>query len=468
MRVIPRSTPRPAGLALAWGLVALACGPAVSLDDPAPGSAGPMTGSVTFGPTSGADGSDAESAGLDDGERLDLGSLKLDVAPDVPLPPGVCPPDCQFELNLAWSYQGLADDPPTPLDPEDQVFVLVEPDDRVMVAEERQGAITLARLDASGQELWTMPLDLPCDPCRLVDLRLHPSGDLLLAARGVDGAASPAAVAARIELDAPELLWASSNALTIGPSIAPRAGPLVAHDDSLLLQPVIEGSMADGLERLELLAYDALGGGLLSVSPIVASTATGDAPVPRAAHDARGLLVLAQPVWAGGGGLAGEVRWVSALDGRTLQTGPRLEPILRLAAAPGGRMLTLGQTLGANQSALRLGSGHLDDPEQWTLTYVVDTITTSLPDLAVDSYGDAHVVIRTAQGIPGRETDVELLVLRWSDQGTLVWKLALPLPFDRVDEPISLQLTAEEDLVLGGFVVGARHVERRVPNCNCG
>src|SRR5690606_39126207 len=84
-------------------------------------------------------------------ERLDLGGIRLDVAPNLPLPPGVCPPDCQFELNRAWSYDGPGSEPPTPLDPEDRVAVRVELDDRVVVAEERQGAIALARLEGGGR-----------------------------------------------------------------------------------------------------------------------------------------------------------------------------------------------------------------------------------------------------------------------------------------------------------------------------
>lgn len=468
MRLSQRAMRGLAGGGLA-GALGLACGPAVSLDDPGPGSVTPSTsaGSLGTGSTGDGDGT-AASEGLDGGERLDLGGIRLDVAPNLPLPPGVCPPDCQFELNRAWSYDGPGSEPPTPLDPEDRVAVLVELDDRVVVAEERQGAITLARLDVGGQELWTLPLALPCEPCRLVDLRRHPSGDLLLSARGVDELDAPVAVAARVELDGPTLRWATATTLTIVPGVAPRAGTVVARDQDLLLQPVIEGSLVDGLERLELLTYDATDGAVVLTTELAAGTGTSDAPPPRAAHDARGLLVITRPVWSGGDTLSGEIRWVSPMDDSTLVTAPRVEPSLRLAAAPGGRMLTLGRTHGRDAIHLRLGSGYVDVPELWTLTEDVQTVTNTSPALAVDAYGDAHVVVRTGRGEPGREDDVELLVLRWSDQGTPVWRLALPLAFDRVNEPISLGLTADEDLVLGGFLAGVRHVERRWPNCNCG
>lgn len=452
------------GLAVTLG----GCGPAISLDAASEGSDAITTSAGPFGPSSGGDGDTAPSGGLDEGLLHDMGTIKLDVAPDVPLPPGVCPPDCQFELNLAWTYDGFASEPPTPLDPEDQVLVLVELDGGVVVAEERQGAVALARLDPYGQELWTFPLALPCDPCRLVELSWHPTGDLLIAGRGVDGMGAPVAVVARVELGAPTLSWATATALSFAPGVAPRAGPVVPNGPDLLLQPVIEGDPVGGEEQLVLLVHDGDGGGVLFDAPVTANGTTGDAAVPRAAYDAAGNLVLTHPIPDGSGGTIGAVLWADPDDGSVLATSQRVEPSLRLAAAPGGRMLTLGQSPGAGELQLRLGSGHLGDPEQWTLSQRVETSTVSSPAMVVDGYGDPHVVVRTAQGHPGRETDVELLVLRWSDQGTLVWKLALPLAFDDVDEPVTLALTPDEDLVLGGFMAGARHVELRVPNCNCG
>jgi hypothetical protein len=85
----------------------------------------------------------------------------------------------------------------------------------------------------------------------------------------------------------------------------------------------------------------------------------------------------------------------------------------------------------------------------------------------VDGYGHAHVVARTATGRPGFEEYVAVEMLRWSEEGMLVWKVSLPVPLDRVDEPISLALGPDDTLVLAGFVGGARHVEQRVPGCVC-
>jgi hypothetical protein len=273
-----------------------------------------------------------------------------------------------------------------------------------------------------------------------------------------------------VELGGPELVWATSTPLVGGRGIVPRAGSLVAHDEDLLFQPVLEGSLADGLERLELFAYDGAGGGLVFADLLTTGLGSDDAPPPRAAYDTLGALVVTQPMWAGNATLSGTVRWSTAFGAEVLATALRVEPSLHLVTGPDGRALTLGQTTGTEQSVLRLDSGALDEPEQWTVPYELATAPSGSPTLAVDGYGHAHVIARVAQGPPDREHDVGLQVLRWSDEGNLVWKLVVPLAMDRVDEPVALALTpdGEGELVLGGFVAGARRVEKRVPGCNCG
>ena len=117
---------------------ALGCGPTVSLDDPdAAGSSGTSTGAGPFGVLSATADEDTTLGVLDDGPRLDLSDAKLDVAPDLPLPPGSCRPDCQRALDRVWAHDGFADG--APLDPEDHVAVIVGLDRGFTVAEERQG-----------------------------------------------------------------------------------------------------------------------------------------------------------------------------------------------------------------------------------------------------------------------------------------------------------------------------------------
>lgn len=461
-----RLTRSPTALAL---LAALGCGPPVSLDDPQQSSSGPTTGAGPFGDVTAPPADDDTLDGPDDGVALDLGSAKLDLPPDLPLPPGACPPDCQFELTQVWAYDGPAPVPAMPLDPEDRVAVIVEPSGTILVAQERQGEVELARLSEHGQEMWTYPLPLPCDPCRVVDLGLHPAGDLLIAGHGVELTGAPLALAARVELGAPRLVWATRTPLVAGPGIAPRAGSLVASEDgALVFQPVLEGSAADGLERLEQLTYDGAGGALVLAEVLETGLGSGDAPPPRAVAAAGGTLVVTHPRWAGDASISGTVSWLAATKGEVLASAPLVEPALGLAVSPGGRVITLGQAPEARQSLLYLDSGRLREPEQWGLIHVLPTITSSMPALAVNDYGHAHVVARVAEGRPGHERNAGLEVLRWSEEGTLIWKLSLPLPLDRVDEPVGLALVPTGELVLGGFVGGARHVELRLPGCDCG
>ncbi len=456
MRVLLSWVPR-------WLLaLPLGCAGAVSLDDPEGSSGAPMSGAGPFGadPTRDAEGGDQ---GGSEGS-LDGDAPKLDVAPDLPLPPGSCDPDCQVELTTAWTYDGFAG--PLGLDPDDRVQVIVDPEGGVMVAEQRQGAITLARLDAYGQELWTLPLALPCAPCRLVELGLHPSGDLLLAGHGLDLGGSPVALAARIELGGPNVEWITSTALVEGRGIVPRAGSLVVRDEARLFQPVLEGSVRDGLEWLDLLAYDAASGERVSTSPLANGLASGDAPEPRAARDSTGWLVVSHPAWPGVASLTGMVLWLDADGTQVVATGTRSEPSRRLVTDSAGRTLTLGQPPGPTSSALFLDSGRVQQPEEWSLLLALST--TGHPALAVDGYGHAHILARFEPRVPDQVVDPAVQVMRWSEVGDLVWTLVLSLALDDVADPVSLSLTPAGDLVIGGFVAGVRHVEMLRPGCRCG
>ncbi len=99
---------------------------------------------------------------------------------------------------------------------------------------------------------------------------------------------------------------------------------------------------------------------------------------------------------------------------------------------------------------------------------MLPTVTSRAPSLFVDGIGHAHVLARSATGQPGRERSAQAEVLRWSDEGELVWRIALPLAFDLADEPVSIAVLPDNgDLLLAGFVAGARHAERRTPSCDC-
>jgi hypothetical protein len=444
----------------------LGCGPTVSLDEPdaATGSSGTSTGAGPFGLLTEDDGAPTQGS-LDDGVGLDSGgNEKLDVAPDLPLPPGSCAPDCQLELELVWAYDGFADG--VPLDPRDHVAVVVKQDDAVIVAEQRQGEILLARLSPFGQEQWTLPLWLPCAPCQLVSLQLLYSGDLLLAGHGVDDLGTPASFAARVDLDGPDVVWTTSTPLATGAGIVPRAGSAVVLDD-FMFQPVLEASR-DGGEQLGVLAYDLIGGESFDSGSLATGLATGDAPPPLATWDTNGMMVIAHPTSTGAASPSGTVRWLSTPGLGKVALDDRVAPAVGLAAAPNGSTLALGVAPETRQSLLYLDSGASWDPSLWQIIHVLPTVTASRPALAVDEHGHAHVLARTAQGSPGRERDVALEVLRWSEEGMLIWKLTLPVALDQVDEPVSLELRPSGALVIGGFVAGARHVEERQRVCTCG
>ncbi len=447
---------------------AIGCGPPVSLDEPGDATS-PGTNADGFGPTSTSGASNGDSAQPTDGP--DDGSAKLDVQdtrrdlPDEPLPPGICPPDCQFELSLAWSSDGPFS--PDPLDPEDQVLVAAHSDGSVTVAEERQGSIEVAQLEPLfGRESWRMPLSLPCDPCRLGGLDLHPSGDALLSGYGIDGTGSRIAFVARVELAGPSMTWSTATPLASGTDVIPRAGNPIVLDDGRIAQLALEGTATDGVERLSLLTYDPRSGERSSSDEIATTMATGDATLPLAAPNVDASIAASQPSWDDAEPVA-DLLWTSVVGDGVIEQVPVPAPILALGSATEGQTLALGQTMAEGRSTLVLHYGLANDPTLWSTTHVQITDSAPAPALAVSPLGHAYIATRTASGPPGRETQTGVELTRWSDIGEPSWQVTLPLQTDYVERPLSLRLIGDDILVLGAYVGGRRYVEQRASNCVC-
>ncbi|MCA9705038.1 MAG: hypothetical protein KDK70_04200, partial [Myxococcales bacterium] len=268
--------------------LATGCGAGVSLDDPTPDSSPIGTDSSPSITSTGPGQGDGDTEGA---ARLDLGAASdLGVGP---LPPGLCPPDCQFELSLQWAYDG----PPAALPmPEDRVGMIVIDDLGFVVAEQRQGAVTLAWLDPSGLEQWTLPVPLPCDPCRRVELTRHPTGDLLLSGDGQGPTGSPIAYVARVELGTQAVRWTNTVQLATGDGVVPRTGPLIVLDDERMAIPAVQGSAFAGQERLDLLIHRTTDGTLAYIETIAQGPATGDAPVPQASLETPDVVALGRPI----------------------------------------------------------------------------------------------------------------------------------------------------------------------------
>lgn len=438
------------------------CSTPVSLNDIPAGTGTPTAG--TQADTSGT--SDTPTAEGDE-TRGTSSSAKLDLAaafdlPANPLPPGTCPPDCQFELTLDWAYDGPAGPAP---EPEDRVLALVDGSGLVTVAEQRSGVITLAQLDERGQELWTMPLALPCAPCRLVALDLHASGDLLLAGHGDDGEGSALALVARVQLGEPSLVWANTVALQSDPGVVPRAGPLVPLDEPLMIQPALEASALPGQEQLELIVYDDRTGALAYTDTVTTSAATNAGAVPRAAPGSDGLIVVSQPV-VDGPEPTGELLWLEAIGGGVVLEASLPVPPLGLAPVAADGVVTLGQSFVPGENTLYLHGSDLRRGLVWSTTYVQTTDSASIPAMAMGQ-GHTYVATRIATRAPPREPETSIQLLRWSDEGELIWQVALPVATDPVDRPLGLQLPASQALVIAAFVQGARHVEQRRQTCVC-
>ncbi len=445
--------------AVAVGLLLGGCKPGVDLDAAAEGNGIPP-GQGTTDP--GQDGTLGPAPATDDGDeaRLDLAAAFDIGVPPPPLPPGMCPPDCQFELSQAWAFDGPVGNG-RPVPSLAQIAVVLRDDQRTVIAEQREGAIALTQLDANGQSLWTMPLALPCDPCRLGGITLDESDDLILAGHGFGLEPQPGTVAvlARIELSAPSITWAVASSLVDGDGITARAGSVATVDGGLLAQTVVEASMTAGMEDVLLHVHDVSDGELVFSHPVDTVTPPAS-PTGPPIGSYNGVAVLAYP--GPDAALAGRVAWVDPLDGSTLLTSPKADPVAGLAMS-GIRAIGTGRGSPAGTPTLTVHATSVPGANDWSTGERLGLDFGEPNALVTDALGHVHVA---TQLTPASSNTVQLW--RWSEEGSLLWQVPLPLATDEASDAVALDVGDDDGLVLAAWQLGQLHVERRVPTCECG
>ena len=436
-------------------LALVACGPSVDLD----GSPGAEAG---LGTSPGAPGTSGDNGNAL--ETTDSGQAKLDIAaafdvgaPPPPLPPGMCPPDCQLQLSRDWIFNGPPSDR---VDPQSEIAVVDAGDGTTIVADQREGAITLARLDASGQQLWTAPLALPCDPCRLSNIALHPtSTDLLIAGYGADVMGMPIAVLARVEREDHTVVWSVDSPLVDGLRVTPRAGSVAVVHETLIVQPVVHAAPRPDLEAIELNLHDADSGSLILSQPIASAPPPASPWVPRAASFDQ-LVVVA---YAGPDTQSqGQFTWLDPLSGDVSLTAIRTDPIAGLVSSE-QRVISIGRASGGRAPMLSVRSATLAEPAEWEVYEDSEFDFHEPSAIVADQLGHAHAAVQLTGARP---STVQLW--RWTETGDLVWRVSLPLVTDPAGTPIALDVRDDTSLILGSFSEGGVHVERRTPSCQCG
>jgi hypothetical protein len=374
--------------------------------------------------------------------------------------PVVCDAACTAILTRTWAVAG-------PWGSTDVVEMLREADDGSLWLGTRQldGRVGLMRVSAAGALAWYANPGLTCERCELVDIALHPSGDVLLSAIGREDLAPDQAVVARYDPSAGEVVWVRTLALRQGEGTRPRLGELaVLHEDRIVVLRV-DGTSTG--ERLELLDVSA-DGTFRSPIRVRLQSGTGDAWHPLVAAAPTGEAVLAH-AW-----------WDAVEDRVTAATTRVVPPRLTLSRVPLplhlddlavdalGQRFELAHARGSESITLVLTSRLGSDPERWRASLPLLSTSSTRAALALGPDGSVYAAARTTpRAPPGRPYEELLAVARWSADGTLRWQATHPMDLADSLDPLELAIDDAHGLLVGTVARGQPTVVRYEPGCAC-
>lgn len=431
----------------AWLLASLAgpgCSPLVSLDTPeVSASSGPGTTAVDTGSTTAVDTSDTS------------GTTDRDLGPADP-PIDQCPAACSVELVTDWVWDGPVGEP---VDPNAELRLMQGFDNTLTVADQRGGRLELARVDQLGQGIWTLPLDGPCDPCRLAGLEVHTSGDAIVSGYRP----SDLSLLVRVELGEPAIVWQSARSLVSLVRQSGAAGNAIVASTGLIYQPVVDSTFGvfGGLPTAHLALLDD-SGSLIDDNFLGQLGPSVPTPPPTTRLSTDGTLVIshARPGLTEGAA-EGLLTWSNPNQiFQIIATSERDHVILDMAAGNDGQIFILGRRGPPERFELMLAAATPYEPQAWEipLAQAVDGAA-SWPALAADLDGHAHVVLR--------EGEDSVRLLNVSTEGELVWDIHLPRATAPAEQPLALLVDIDTSLLLGTLADAAVHVERLEPRCAC-
>lgn len=379
-------------------------------------------------------------------------------------PPGeepvVCAPGCTPILKPTWTWEG-------PSGTYALVELLRDADGSLWLGLQRtEGGVVVQRLSAAGEPLWSAAPGLTCERCELVDIALHPSGDVLITATGHGLAPSPdEALIARFDVAAREVAWVRALSLSPGMNTAPRIGELVVLDEDRIVALRVNG-FSEG-EVIDLL--DLTGDGSLRWNEYLgAQQGTGDWP-PLVVRAPTGEILISHAWWDD---LTERIVNVSArhvpphyqLVSRS--TVPL--PLDDLAVDASGRRLELARSDDDETITLLLTSRRSSDPERWSASLPLLSTSSTRAALAIGPDDQVYVAARTTPRPPrGQPYVVTLEVARWSIDGELRWQAARPLELMATPDPLELVIDDEHGVVVGTVIQGRPYVARHEQTCAC-
>lgn len=463
--VLRRGAPIGRGARSAPGTLALTLGLALSLGLGCSGSsldpevAGATTELTTTGGTLPA---------LDSGDGTSTGEDSTGPPPE-PDDPRLCPIECSVQLPLDWAYDGTAPRTPSAPGTHGVAAMVREADGMLTLGEQLEGVGALHRLDRHGALQWSVPLPLPCDPCELTHVALHPSGDLLLSASGWLFDRSFVLLAARYDPRAHAVVWSTSRPLQPIPGVWVRSGEIAALREDLAVQLYMTGQIDFEVNQsTQLLAYDeqglivddeylVQGSATMARPPLLARAAPDESLVVGVFIGYDNFLVgqldrITPPLWHTGGYV----------------TVPA--PLDDLALDAVGRTVELGRSFdGSHVHAVLSERTGVDPQPRWLATLALPSESSTAAALALAPDGDAYVAVRTTQAPTEEATPLVTLALsRWTPTGELRWSTTLLQAVAEATLPVALEVDDDEGLVIATVVNDRLRVERRTQRCECG
>lgn len=327
------------------------------------------------------------------------------------------------------------------------------------------GRVGLVRISAAGELAWYANPGLTCERCELVDIALHPSGDVLMSAIGRGDLEPDQAVLARYDVAAGAVAWVRTLAFHQGLGTSPRLGELAMLHDDRFVALRVDGF--EGGEALELLDVSA-DGTLRAPIFVGLQEGSGGSWPPLVVAAPTGEAVLAHTWWD-----AQAERMVPATS-RIVPPQVTVSRVLLplplddLAVDAVGHRFELARSSGTDSITLVLTSRRSSDPERWSASLPLLSTSSTRAALAVGPDGSIYTAARiTPRARPGGSYEVLLAVARWSTDGVLRWQATHALDLAGTWDPLEIVVDDEHGVLVGTVVQGRPLVVRYEQACAC-
>lgn len=375
--------------------------------------------------------------------------------------PVVCEPSCALGLRPDWSYVGLGGI--------EAIAGLHRTDDGRLIAGAQRavGGFIVVELSPDGEERASLAPQLLEGGTDLVDMALHPSGDVLLTTK-LNGSA-PVTVLTRFSPELGAVLWSRTFVLTtFMPSTMQGAARVAVVDDDRIahvrVQTFVDGDSAllvemdgDGnsLARRNLASAIVIGG---TWPMFVEAGPFGDVHVtlPRwTFEDPPQLQAAALRLVPPHYDIVSDVEVPVLLDDFAIDSaGNRIE----LAQSEGDQTVTL---LVAHRAAA--------DPLRWDAAVPMVSSASSRARLAVGPNDDVYAAVRTTPRLADDAFfEVEFSMARWSADGEFLGQASVPLDMAATSRPFEFVVDDRDGVVVATIVAGQIVVARYEQTCDCG